>query len=255
MNSLLWKIMGSGGRYLVRIDDVCPTMDWSIWNALETILAKYEIKPILAVVPDNQDPKLIIDPPAPDFWERVRAWQAKGWTIGLHGYQHLYVNKEPGLLHLNQQSEFAGLCYEEQLAKIQRGLAIFAREGVQAGVWVAPSHSFDRVTVSVLNTLGIRIISDGFGFSPYRDPEGIAWVPQLFATLRPMPFGVWTCCCHLNISAEGLVDFERRVAHLRAGMISLPEAAGMADRPRSIADQCLGVVRRLVSGVQRLRRL
>jgi peptidoglycan/xylan/chitin deacetylase (PgdA/CDA1 family) len=229
-------------------------MDWSVWNKLETIFTKHGIRPILAVVPDNQDPKLKIDPPDPDFWERVRGWQAQGWAIGLHGYQHLYVNKEPGLLHLNDQSEFAGLGYEEQKEKLQRGLAIFAREGVRADAWVAPSHSFDQVTVTALRELGIQVISDGFGLFPYRDAEGSTWVPQLFATLRPMPFGVWTSCCHPTLSPEQLIDFERRAAYLRPSMISLAEAVELSDRSRSVADKCAGALRRMISSARRLGR-
>ena len=65
-------------RYLIRFDDICPTMNWSVWESVESILLKYHIKPILAVVPDNQDPQLVVDAPRPDFWEKVRQWQSYG---------------------------------------------------------------------------------------------------------------------------------------------------------------------------------
>ena len=73
-----------GARYLVRFDDLCPTMNWANWRVLEAMLLQAGISPILAVVPDNRDPKLVAGPPAPDFWDHVRAWQARGWAIGLH---------------------------------------------------------------------------------------------------------------------------------------------------------------------------
>ena len=50
----------------------------------------------------------MVAPPADDFWARVRGWQARGWAIGLHGYQHRYVTHDGGLVPLNQRSEFAG---------------------------------------------------------------------------------------------------------------------------------------------------
>ena len=81
-------------RYLIRFDDICPTMNWAGWDAIESLLMRHSIRPILAVVPDNRDPKLIVDSPCADFWERVRKWQRAGYAIALHGYQHRYVNQQ-----------------------------------------------------------------------------------------------------------------------------------------------------------------
>lgn len=196
-------------RYLMRFNDLCPTMDWSVWNEIEPILIEVGVNPILSVIPDNRDPKLMIDPPVPDFWDRVRNCQVRGWTIGLQGYQHLYVNGKSGILCLNLRSEFAGLKYAEQYEKLSRGLEIFAREGVRADTWVAPVHSFDWVTLSALNALGIRIISDGLSAAPYRDFLGNVWVPQQFASTRRMPLGVWTYCYHSNdLSCSELQRFK-----------------------------------------------
>ncbi len=91
-------------RYLIRFDDICPTMNWAVWDSIEEYLIRYRVRPILAVVPDNQDPNLVIDPPRDDFWERVRHWQRMGYSIALHGYQHRYVSSNAGLLLLNHQS-------------------------------------------------------------------------------------------------------------------------------------------------------
>src|SRR5262252_3697380 len=85
-------------KYLLRFDDICPTMNWQVWSEIEAALLDQDLKPILAVVPDNQDPVLKVDPPVEDFWERVRTWQARGWTIALHGYQHRYVTHSPGIV-------------------------------------------------------------------------------------------------------------------------------------------------------------
>src|SRR5215469_15652864 len=106
-------------QYLIRFDDICPTMNWSVWNEVEQILVSAGVKPILAVVPDNQDPQLSVCEPKALFWDEVRRWQKRGWTIGLHGYQHLPVVQNGGILNLNQWSEFSGLGFHEQLAKLQ----------------------------------------------------------------------------------------------------------------------------------------
>jgi peptidoglycan/xylan/chitin deacetylase (PgdA/CDA1 family) len=244
-----------GGRYLLRFDDLCPTMDWEAWDRIEPLLLEAGVRPILAVVPDNRDPHLIAGPERPDFWSRVRAWQARGWTIGLHGYQHVYVNREPGILGLNARSEFAGLPFGEQLEKLRNGLAIYAAEGVRADAWIAPSHSFDGNTLLALKTLGIRTVSDGFAFRPFRDPTGATWVPQQFASMRPMPWGIWTFCYHINgMGPDALARFRAGLARLGPRMIALPEAAALGDRERSASDRLVELARRCVSRARGRRR-
>ena len=187
-----------GARYLVRFDDLCPTMNWRAWEGIERVLEDLSVRPVLAVVPDNVDPKLHIDPPRPDFWARVRRWAASGWTIAIHGYQHRYVNQNSGMLRLNRYSEFAGLGREEQEDKLRKALAIFTREGVDPEVWIAPAHSFDEVTLDVLKEIGVKIVSDGFSIYPRYDARGMLWIPQQLWRFRRMPAGVWTVCLHHN---------------------------------------------------------
>ena len=132
-----------GAQYLIRFDDICNTMNWPVWEQVEQLLLRFCVKPILAVVPDNQDPNLRAGAPDTTFWDRVRVWQTRGWTIGLHGYQHLQVTRDGGILNLNQWSEFSGLPLPEQRSKLRRAQEMFEREGVTPEVWVAPGHSFD----------------------------------------------------------------------------------------------------------------
>ena len=82
-----------GVKFLLRFDDMCPTINWDVWQKLEDVMIEEDVRPILSVIPDNQDPILHECEPNERFWERVRAWQARGWTIGLHGYQHRYVSR------------------------------------------------------------------------------------------------------------------------------------------------------------------
>ena len=53
-------------KYLLRFDDLCPTMNWKIWSEIEAVLLERRLKPVLAVVPDNQDPGLQVDRAADD---------------------------------------------------------------------------------------------------------------------------------------------------------------------------------------------
>src|SRR5262249_31486552 len=185
-------------RYLIRIDDVCPTMNWSIWPRVEEVLRTAEVKPLVAVVPDNQDPELKADTPNRQFWNTVRAWQAQGWTIGLHGYQHLAITRSGGVLRLSTWSEFSGLPLDEQRFKLRRALDVFEEHGVRPEVWVAPAHSFDRTTLVALRDAGVRCVSDGFSLYTYSDADGMAWIPQQLWHFRRIPFGIWTVCLHVN---------------------------------------------------------
>jgi predicted deacetylase len=244
-----------GARYLLRFDDLCPTMDWPAWNAIEAMLIEHQVKPLLAVVPDNRDPYLEVAPEAADFWERVRGWQARGWAIGLHGYQHTYVNREAGILGLNPFSEFAGRPFQQQHEMLSKGLELFAREKVRAEAWIAPAHSFDGLTILALKDLGLPVISDGLAFSPFQDANGVTWVPQQFAKMRALPWGVWTFCYHINgITPEGLSTFRRSLQQLGPRMISLQEAVAMSHRRVSSMDRLVGLLRRLISLAQKVKR-
>ncbi len=54
-------------QYLLRFDDLCPTMAASRWAPFERLIGEFGIQPILAVVPENQDPELAIDEPAAEL--------------------------------------------------------------------------------------------------------------------------------------------------------------------------------------------
>ena len=46
-----------------------------------------------------------------NFWNKVRGWQNKGWHIALHGYDHIYISSNSGLVPFNNKSEFAGAVF------------------------------------------------------------------------------------------------------------------------------------------------
>src|SRR5437762_14036332 len=94
-------------QYLIRFDDCCPTMNWPVWVEVERALLEFDVKPIMSVVPDNRDRELEVNEPNRDFWSEVRGWQQRGWTIGLHGYQHRYVTRDAGVVGIHKYSEFS----------------------------------------------------------------------------------------------------------------------------------------------------
>ena len=251
----------AAAQYLLRFDDICPTMNWEVWDAIERVLERHRVRPILAVVPENQDPGLMIDPPAPDFWDRVRHWQSKGYTIGLHGYQHLYVNQERGLMRLTPHSEFTGLPYQEQIEKLRKGLAIFAEHGVQPEAWIAPSHSFDQNTLRALAELGLHTVSDGLWPWPHGGgADGLFWLPQqLWWFDRRWP-GVWTICCHHNSwSKERLNAFVHEMEHYGPLMTEVTAVrAAYAGRALTVQDRAVALLtllwrHRILQVLHRLR--
>jgi len=239
-------------QYLVRFDDICPTMNWSMWSRIEEILLKFGISPILAVVPDNQDQKLMVAPSNPSFWERVRGWQARGWSIGLHGHQHLYLSRNRGLHGFAPKSEFAGLAPDLQENELRKAIEIFRREGVTPEIWIAPAHSFDDSTISALRRLGIRIISDGFALAPYIDPSSMLWIPQQLWRFRWRPQGVWTVCYHHNVWSErGFLQFCRDVERYRATITSLIDVRNRyGARPHHFVDRLYSTIHRALLAVK-----
>lgn len=185
-------------NYIARFDDACLTMDRKKWDRIEKICDKYNIKPIVAIVPHNEDNYLQKESEDPLFWEKVRKWQKKGWHIALHGYNHVYTTSESGFIPFSNQSEFAGLDLQLQEDKIKKGMEIFNKENIKTDIWIAPSHTFDENTLIALkNNTTINIVCDGIAISPFKKYE-FNWIPQQIWRFRKMPFGTWTGCFHPN---------------------------------------------------------
>jgi len=183
-------------KYIIRLDDACPTMNSNNWKRVEMLLNKYQIKPLVAVIPNNQDKKLMVDDRNEDFWKNIKRWQNKNWEIALHGFEHRYVTKHKSIVPINNYSEFAGVPLKEQCYKIREGIKIFKKNGISCRVWIAPAHSFDENTIKALKQESdITIISDGIAWSPYYE-YGMHWIPQQLWKPRKMPFGIWTICYH-----------------------------------------------------------
>ena len=107
--------------YLVRLDDACPQMNKLKWQRIENILDKYGIKPMVGIIPHNEDPVTCVDIVDTDFKSKVLNWQKKGWAIALHGYNHVCTTATGGINPVHNRSEFAGLSLVEQREKISKG--------------------------------------------------------------------------------------------------------------------------------------
>jgi predicted deacetylase len=190
--------MSSGALYILRLDDACPTMDGARWKALESVLAHHDVKPIVAIVPENADPDLVRGSVDSAFWDRARSWVRNGWTIALHGYRHQLHKTRGGLVPVSRHAEFTGLPWAEQRHRIREGFRILEGRGLHPWVWVAPSHGFDLATLQALREeTDIRTISDGFSCRAFHR-LGFTWLPQQLWRPREMIAGLWTICLHPN---------------------------------------------------------
>ncbi len=189
-------------QYIFRLDDICPTMKRSRFRQLQQLFDRYQILPIIGIVPNNQDKHLMIDPPRIEFWAEMRELAKRGWIVAQHGFEHHYETDDGGILQIGQKSEFAGLSYEQQYHKLATGKRILEQHlQTNVGWFMAPSHSFDHSTLKALKALKFTYITDGVALHPFQR-NGLTWVPQQLWQPRSMPFGLWTICIHPNTMTD-----------------------------------------------------
>jgi len=195
------KGMGISVKIAVRIDDITPDMDWESFYGFKMLLDQYGIKPLIGVVPDNQDPNLRRGEQREDFWEYMKELQDAGWSIALHGAHHIYTTKKGGIFPLNHFSEFAGVSYEKQKQMLEMGRQTLTDHGIQTDIFMAPGHSYDDKTLHILSELGFRYVTDGFAKTPYKEGKsGLIFLPIAFHSTRDLEQGqgYTTLVYHLN---------------------------------------------------------
>lgn len=228
-------------RYIVRLDDACTTMRRDIWDPLEVALDHLGIHPIVGVIPDNTDPSMLCSEPDPNFWERVRNWEKKGWGIALHGLHHTYHLIPPdchALIPLHQTSEFVGLSLEKQRQILRESWRIFSENGVKPSMFMAPSHTFDTNTLLALRLeTDIRIVTDGHALFPFREGDFI-WIPQQLWRFRWLPFGIWTVCLHPNMmNTDELDSLVRQLTRFAGKTIPYQEVIALCNKIKGLSDR------------------
>lgn len=185
----------SPAQYLLRLDDLCPTVPAGRWGRFVPLIEQFRLHPILAVIPDNRDPELQIAAPDPTFWSSMRGLEAAGAAIALHGYRHHCSSRGASLLGLSRQSEFAGIPEATQRQWIREGMGILRAHGLTPRMWVAPRHGFDAPTLRALQAEGILVLSDGLARQPFMR-DGLLWIPQQLWAPQEKRRGLWTICIH-----------------------------------------------------------
>ncbi|MCR5798944.1 MAG: DUF2334 domain-containing protein [Lachnospiraceae bacterium] len=193
-------------RLLFRLDDIAPGMVRTNLDRLKTIFDKYDIKPLLGVVPDNKDPGLVKDEKDEEnFWKNIKKLEEEGWPIAMHGSEHVYCTEDSGLLRANPFSEFAGLSFEAQKEKLVKGRNALEKHDIKPVYFMAPGHTFDENTLKALHETGFTYVTDGYTAEPYRR-EDLLFIPCTLGEAQT-PKGTDTVCIHLNNWKDE--DFER----------------------------------------------
>ena len=192
--------------YLLRLDDASRYMNKSNWKKMEQLLDRYSIKPIIGIIPDNQDKELLKYGEVEGFWELAKNWQDKGWIIALHGCTHVYETEDGGINPVNMRSEFAGLPLDSQKDKIRTGYSVLMNHEIHPDLFYAPSHTFDLNTLKALKEeTDIRVISDTVANDVYYEND-FFFIPQQSGSVRKLPFKTVTFCYHPNTMKD--TDFD-----------------------------------------------
>ena len=195
MINIFTKAFNQKTAYIFRLDDIAPNMNWDMMEKVSKLFNKYDVKPILGVIPKNEDKNLKKYPLCKfDFWQELKNYKNQGWEIAMHGYEHfynIYCKKNMDYLSHGGNSEFVGLSYEMQFNKLNSGLNILKEKNIETKIFFAPNHTFDHNTIKACKALGFESLIDGYGLTPYYENE-ILFIPQLFYKLYALPLGIQT---------------------------------------------------------------
>lgn len=229
--------------YVIRLDDASDYNNLSNWNRMEKILNSYSIKPIVGVIPNNQDPSMVkAYKKNNDFWKKVKQWQNSGWIIAMHGYNHVYITDDGGINPIQKRSEFAGVSLKKQEDKIKNGIEIFKSNGIIPDAFFAPSHTFDENTLLALKkNSDIRIISDTIANDIYFEND-FYFLPQQSGRVRKLPFKFVTFCYHPNTMRDNDFDeLENFIKENRNKFNSL-DIKNLTKRNKNILDKFLSLL-------------
>ena len=188
--------------YLLRVDDASEHWNKENWQRMHDLCRAYGINPIVAVIPNNEDPKLLKYPYDIGFNEKILNWIEEGWTPAMHGYNHVFVSGFSGMNPVNNRSEFAGIDLAVQKDKISKGIQLLHALEIYPKIFVAPAHTFDKNTLIALKEESdIRIISDTIAKDIYYDDD-FYFIPQQSGEVREIKLPTVTFCYHPNNMSE-----------------------------------------------------
>lgn len=143
----------------VSIHDVSPAWEREVDVALG-YCHEHRVKPALLVVPDFHGRAKLSDHPA--YCEKLRALQADGHEIYLHGYYH----RAEGGSYFRQkvvsagEAEFAAVSEDEAKKRLDDGEQMLRDAGLRIDGFVAPAWSMPRWVLAMLGDRGYGFTED-----------------------------------------------------------------------------------------------
>ena len=185
--------------YLLRLDDASEHWNRENWIRMHDLCQKHNIKPIMSIIPHNENVQLLRFPNDSAYQNTISEWISNdGWTPALHGYNHVYIKNDGGVNPVNSCSEFAGVELDTQKEKIRDGINILAEMSIFPKIFVAPAHTFDKNTLIALEEVSnIRIISDTIAMDIYFISP-FYFIPQQSGNARKLRLPLVTLCYHPN---------------------------------------------------------
>ena len=220
----------------IRMDDITPDMDWAKFLRFKELCDLYQVKPLIGVVPENQDSMLHIDEARDDFWEYLLQLKDEGWVIAQHGCTHIYSTKKKGCFPLNAISEYAGKSYDEQLASLKKGKEILESHGIVTDIFMAPAHSYDKNTIKALKAAGFTKLTDGFGEMPY-EWKGMTFYPISFkqSSSLKQKKGYTTFVIHANtMNDKDFKRYEKMFEEYQDKLISYQDYLQVSSKKRGL---------------------
>ncbi|MCX4375802.1 MAG: DUF2334 domain-containing protein [Lachnospiraceae bacterium] len=251
-------------KIAIRMDDITPDMNWENFLRFKRLCDQHQIKPLIGVVPDNQDENLHFEPASQnkavsatgkatpfylteeenqpsnipqDFWAYLRKLQQEGWQIAQHGYIHRYHTQKMGCFPLNKLSEFAGIPYQQQYEALKAGKELLQSHGIHTDIFMAPAHSYDKNTLRALKKLGFAKLTDGFGKMPYQW-RGFTFYPISYRQSSSLKkaSGYTTFVVHANGMNPGDFEYYERLFQTYADrLISFTEYMTVPPKKRGAA--------------------
>jgi hypothetical protein len=131
------------------------------------------------------------------------------------------------------------LSLDEQCKKIENFINKFDEEGISPLAFVAPSHTFDSITLNALKLQSqISIISDTIAFFPY-NRNGFLFIPQQMSFVRKIFLpGIYTFCYHPNTMSDAdYTRLEKFIMENSDKFIDLNSIKIFNNRPKSVFDK------------------
>lgn len=143
----------------VSIHDVSPAWEREVDVALD-VCHEHDVRPALLVVPDYHGRAKLSDHPA--YCEKLRALQATGHEIYLHGYYH---RAEGGSFFRQKvvsagEAEFAAVSEDEATKRLDDGERMLRDAGLSIRGFVAPAWSMPKWVLAMLGARGYGFTED-----------------------------------------------------------------------------------------------